>query len=195
MFMVVLLRTQDFAMDKRLQLQCKLARTWANIISRCYDETDQGYHWYGGRGISMCSEWKEDISVFIADVGYPASLDLSLDRIDNNGNYEPSNCRWATQEEQNGNTRRNRYIEYNGKRQTIKQWAEEYDVAPCRISDRLRRGWTVERALNTWCPQGYEEGRRRHNEAASALWPTKGREWQKRSREKAKASRMDSNNV
>lgn len=58
-------------MDKRLQLQCKLARTWAGIISRCYDETSQGYHWYGGRGISMCSEWKEDISVFIADVGYP----------------------------------------------------------------------------------------------------------------------------
>lgn len=172
-------------MDEHLQLQCKLARTWAGIISRCYDKTSQAYHWYGGRGISMCDEWRENIFVFIADVGYPDSLHLSLDRINNDGNYEPSNCRWATQEEQNSNTRRNRYVEYNGKKQTIKQWAEEYDVAPCRISERLRRGWTVERALNTWCPQGYKEGRRRHNEAAKSLWVSKGKEWQKKSRDRA----------
>jgi hypothetical protein len=75
------------------------------------------------------------------------------------------------------------------KKQTIKQWAEEYDVAPCRISERLRRGWTVERALNTWCPQGYKEGRRRHNEAAKSLWVSKGKEWQKKSRDRALVAR------
>jgi hypothetical protein len=188
-FMVVLLQSQNLAMDERLRLQRKLARTWVNIISRCHDETNPGYHWYGGRGISMCDQWRNDISVFIADVGYPENASLSLDRINNDGNYEPGNCRWATQEEQNSNTRRNRYIEYNGRRQTIKQWAEEYDVAPNRVCERLRRGWTIERTLNTYCPQGYEEGRRRHNEAAKSLWVSKGKEWQKKSRDRALVAR------
>ena len=84
----------------------KSYRTWAHILGRCNNPTDRDYHNYGGRGIKVCERWMK-FENFLADMGEPES-GLTLDRYpDNNGNYEPSNCRWATQEEQKRNTRRN----------------------------------------------------------------------------------------
>jgi hypothetical protein len=126
----------------------KLYKTWNNMISRCYCNSFRNFKNYGGRGITVCKEWKEDFQTF-ADLalshGY--SDELTLDRIDVNGNYEPSNCRWITNKEQQHNKRSNRYITFNGKTHTLKQWSEITGIHPKTISTRIDRGWTIEEAL------------------------------------------------
>lgn len=97
---------------------------WGNMRKRCSDRCDKGKRkYYFDRGIKVCKDWDDSFIVFrdwALKNGY--SDNLSLDRIDNNGNYEPSNCRWATHSEQTNNTRRNVFIEYMGLRKTIAQW-------------------------------------------------------------------------
>jgi hypothetical protein len=81
-------------------------RTWERMISRCENPRASGYENYGGRGITICAEWRHDYSAFLAAMGRRPGAAYSLDRIDNDGNYEPGNCRWATRAEQNRNKRR-----------------------------------------------------------------------------------------
>lgn len=88
---------------------------WCNIIQRCENSNNPAYENYGGRGISICKKWRNDFGAFAADMGSRPSKKHSIDRIDNNGNYEPANCRWATQRQQMLNTRRVVMIEYKGK--------------------------------------------------------------------------------
>lgn len=92
---------------------------------RCLNEHDAEYHNYGGRGISVCAEWMEfePFKNWALSNGY--ANDLTIDRIDVNGNYCPENCRWTTYKVQANNKRNNRFVEYDGRRQTIAQWAEE----------------------------------------------------------------------
>lgn len=126
----------------------RLYSIWANMKTRCLNKNTETYERYGGRGITICDEWLsfENFRNWAITNGY--SDDLTIDRIDNDGNYEPSNCRWATDYEQRNNTRRNHFLEYKGERKTIRQWSDDVGISCKVISDRVNRyGWTVEEAL------------------------------------------------
>lgn len=128
----------------------RIYRIWSDMKTRCYQKSHRSYNNYGGRGITVCEEWKNSSDSFIEwafSSGYQEHL--TLDRIDTNGNYEPSNCRWITRKEQCNNTRKNVFLEYKGKKQTVSQWAEELGIKDGTLRGRLNRGWSVERALET----------------------------------------------
>ena len=123
---------------------------WNTMKSRCYNKNAQRYAFYGGRGITVCEEWRNDFMSFYnwaLSNGYKDGM--TLDREDNSGNYEPSNCRWIDQKAQMNNMRRNQLLTHNGKTQTMAQWAEEKNLCYGTLWSRLNRGWTIERALNT----------------------------------------------
>jgi hypothetical protein len=120
-------------------------RIWTNMVSRCTNPNFDSFKWYGGRGISVCDRWRK-FQNFLDDMGV-APDGKSIDRRETNGNYEPSNCRWATQTEQTNNTRRNRILTWNGRTYTQAQLAREVGVDQKLISERLKRGWTLERAV------------------------------------------------
>jgi len=123
------------------------SRIWIiyqNIIRRCNDKNDSAYHNYGGRGIRC--EWKS-FNEFYEDMKSGYRDDLTIDRIDNNGNYCKKNCRWATYQEQANNCRTNIILEFNGKKQTVAQWAREIDINYWTLIRRIKRGWTAEKAL------------------------------------------------
>lgn len=111
-------------------------QTWLSMIYRCYNVDHASYPNYGGRGIKVCDRWKNSFENFIADKGERPE-GYSLDRIDNDGNYEPSNCRWSTRLEQANNKRNNRFIEINGKTLTVAQWSDETGIPRSTISRRL----------------------------------------------------------
>ena len=122
-------------------------RIWTSLKQRCTNPKSMGYPDYGGRGIAVCERWMESFEAFYQDMG-PRPSDLhSIDRKDVNGNYEPGNCRWATNEEQHSNRRNNVFIEYDGRRQTVAQWARESGLHPSTVRHRLKAGWPMERAL------------------------------------------------
>ena len=171
-------------MDEFLLYQKKLAITWANMIDRCYNPDAQSYHWYGARGTGMCERWQHSVAAFIEDMGFPPTLKHSVDRIDCNGNYEPSNCRWATQEEQNNNTRRSKLITWNGKTQSVRDWAKEYNIGARALSERLRRGWDLEKSLKTPGRMGFAEELADRRERGGALWKEKGKLYSAHSKQK-----------
>jgi hypothetical protein len=119
---------------------------------RCNNPNAENYPYYGGRGIKVCERW-ESFENFLHDMGVRPSK-MTLDRKDSNGNYEPSNCRWASKADQATNTSRNVILEKDGKKMTVSQWAEELGVNPTSITLRLRRGWSHERALD---PRGLKK--------------------------------------
>lgn len=120
---------------------------WENMIDRCYNRFDAGYANYGGRSIKVCDAWQESFDAFLSDMGRKPSQSHSLDRKDNDGNYTPENCRWSTRQEQNLNKRNNRKVDWNGRIQTISEWARETGLSHHTIWIRLNRGWTVEKTL------------------------------------------------
>lgn len=122
-------------------------RAWCKIKERCHNPTDKAFVNYGGRGIEVCAEWRNDFPRFLADMGPKPSRDHQIERINNDGPYSPTNCKWATSFEQANNKRNNVFIECGGKRQTIAQWAHELGMKPMTLQNRLARGWTVYRAL------------------------------------------------
>jgi hypothetical protein len=130
--------------------------TWVSMRKRCLNPAHAQYLAYGGRGITICDRWN-DFETFYADMGAKPSPKHSLDRIDNNGNYEPGNCRWATAKEQQNNKRDNLVVCAFGKKQTCSEWAREYGLNRAALSQRLRAGWDVERALTT--PSRWKERR------------------------------------
>lgn len=124
-------------------------RAWRDIKSRCFNPNTKGYKNYGGRGITMCTEWANSFSTFVADVGRRPSSSMSIDRINNNGDYEPGNVRWATRKAQLRNTRRNKLIMFNGEIKCLVEWAEHLHLPYRIIMNRFNRGWSVDKALQT----------------------------------------------
>lgn len=120
---------------------------WQNMRARCLDPKNKRFADYGGRGIKICERWGE-FQNFLADLGECPS-GLQLDRGDNDRGYEPGNCRWATRSEQQNNRRTNRVVKWRGRSLTATQWARELGIEPNTIICRLRRGWSVDRALGT----------------------------------------------
>lgn len=118
----------------------KIYRIWQNMLSRCQNSKVAAYKNYGGRGIQVCDHWKT-FSNFYADMGEPRPGTL-LERKDNNGNYEPKNCCWATLIVQANNTRRNRHVSIDGEIKTIAEWAREYGLSQQTLRTRIVSGRT-----------------------------------------------------
>lgn len=123
-------------------------RVWTGMLTRCRNKNDNGFRHYGARGISVCARWNE-FANFLADMGErPAGM--SLDRIDNDGNYCKENCRWATDIEQHRNRSDNTFFEFDGHRATIAEWGERIGIDPRVLASRVRRQkWPIEKALTT----------------------------------------------
>lgn len=120
---------------------------WCAMKARCNNKKNIEYCNYGGRGISYNPKWN-DFNAFLLDMGLPPK-NTQIDRIDNNGNYYKENCRWATRKQQMRNTRHNHYLEYQGKKMMICEWAEYLGLKSVLLRVRLGRGWSVERTLST----------------------------------------------
>lgn len=126
----------------------RLHTIWAGMKNRCTNSKDYNYRNYGARGIKVCNEWSNSFLSFYnwaLNNGY--SGNLTIDRINNNGNYEPSNCKWSTDKEQSNNKRTNLYITYNGITQTAKQWSEELGINYNTIRTRYHKGWPASNIL------------------------------------------------
>jgi len=119
---------------------------WANMKTRCGNPKATRYKNYGGRGITVCDRWKNSFENFLADMGEPPE-GMTLEREDTRGNYEPSNCKWATQKEQQRNRGNNHLITAESKTLCLAEWAEVQKLSRGTIKKRLARGWTPERAV------------------------------------------------
>jgi len=123
--------------------------TWLRMKIRCYSKNGQSYSEYGGRGIRVCDRWMDSFEEFLADMGDRPDGKDSIDRIDNDKGYEPTNCRWATAKEQARNTRRTLYVMYKGRRRCLSELCENAGLAYHTVYNRINRnGWPVERALS-----------------------------------------------
>lgn len=122
-------------------------QSWTNMRQRCNNPNAPGYEYYGGRGIRVCERWNKSFEEFLLDMG-DRPVGATIDRIDPNGDYEPSNCRWSTNDEQANNKRSNHCLSFNGKNQTVSQWAKEKGILPNTLLFRIRRGWPIEKALS-----------------------------------------------
>ena len=125
----------------------RIYESWHQMKKRCNNPKDHNYKNYGGRGISVCEGWDryENFRDWALGNGY--NDELTLDRIDVDGNYEPSNCRWADAITQGNNRRTNRYVEYQGETHTISEWSRVIGISHDVIAGRLNRGWSIEDAL------------------------------------------------
>lgn len=122
-------------------------QAWTGMRQRCYNPNAQRYPRYGARGIIVCARW-HDFAMFLADMG-PRPEGMTLDRKNNNGNYEPDNCRWATRKQQQRNHSRNIILSYNGESMTIIEWSEALGLNAGTLSGRFHKGWSHERILTT----------------------------------------------
>lgn len=126
---------------KHGKARSKTWRAWNDMKQRCLNPRNSQYIRYGGRGVTICVRWHNFIN-FLNDLG-ESPPKAYLDRIDNNGNYEPSNCRWATPRESGNNRSTNRFITYKGKTKTIAEWTHYFNFKIDHIRSRLRMGWSV----------------------------------------------------
>lgn len=129
------------------QSKTDIYKIWGGMKARCENPNDKFYSYYGGRGIIVCSRW-QDFTNFIEDMSERPGIEYSVDRIDTNGNYVPGNCRWATRKEQQGNMRSNVFLEHEGKRMHLSDWARDRGLTVKCVQNRHRRGYCVEDILH-----------------------------------------------
>lgn len=134
------------------QSHTRLYSIHQNMKRRCYNPNSDWWELYGGKGVRVCDEWLGKYGFinfrdWALSNGYADNL--TIDRINSDGNYEPSNCRWATPKEQNFNTNRTLFATINGVTKPMMEWCEEYGIAYQCVRARLRRGWSIETAITT----------------------------------------------
>lgn len=136
-----------YDMAKHNMALTRIYKLWGGMLGRCNNPNNKDFPKYGGRGIKVCDEWHDFVNFnnWANENGY--SDELSIDRIDVNGNYEPNNCRWVTLAEQARNKRNNHFVEYNGETRCLKEWSRIIGKPYSTIHRRLKIGWTTERAF------------------------------------------------
>lgn len=122
--------------------------TWRAIKDRCYNTNHSSYKNYGGRGIKMSKRWFNSFELFLKDMGEKPTIKHSIERKRVNGNYTKSNCVWLEKSKQAKNTRKSRWIEHDGRKMILEDWASELGVKSWLISNRLKRGWSIRMALS-----------------------------------------------
>ena len=148
-----IVKRKQMSRELHSKTNTRLYNVWNNIKRRCYTKTNPSYKYYGGCGIGMCEEWRKSFSAFYewsVKNGYNENApkgECTIDRIDVNGDYQPSNCRWVSMKTQNLNRKANRIIEYNGETHTLVEWANILGINYSTLLYRFRRGWNTERAL------------------------------------------------
>jgi hypothetical protein len=143
------LATIDGNPEKHLLSKTSEYKIWAGAKARCYNPKNPHYNNYGGRGIKMCDRWKNSFKNFISDMGKRTTPTHTLERNDNDGNYEPENCIWATRAEQSSNRRMNVRITYLGETKTISEWARKNGFRKSAIGTRIKNGWSSVEAIAT----------------------------------------------
>lgn len=122
--------------------------SWAEMKRRCKSSNRKESKNYKGRNITVCERWINNYPNFLEDMGKKPTPKHTLDRIDNDGDYSPENCRWATYKQQNNNRQTNHLITYKGKTKTIQQWCDILNIPDTTFHNRLRRGWSIEKTIN-----------------------------------------------
>ena len=136
--------------------ESRLYNCYKGIMFRCYNPKSDHYKSYGGRGRTVCDEWKNDSKAFIEwALSHGYSDDLTIERINVNGNYEPSNCKWIPMKDQYDNKRQNVMITFNGETHNATYWGRKFNINPQAIRWRYRNGWNIERIFEL--PEPYRE--------------------------------------
>lgn len=129
--------------------ETKEFKIWLGMIQRCCNKNHPAFDRYGGRGIKVSRCWRNSFAHFLADMGNCPSEEHSIERVDNDGNYESANCRWATRAEQSRNKKNNVWLTLNGRTQIVEDWAQELGFNPQALRDRMKKGWSDEAVLTT----------------------------------------------
>lgn len=122
-------------------------RSWERMRRRCFEESHDRWKHYGGRGITVCPQWRDDFMQFLSDMGVKPTPKHTIERNDVNGNYEPGNCRWATMAEQARNMRRSVYVEYEGERLLLIDLCARLGLKAGIVRGRMKMGWSLDRAV------------------------------------------------
>lgn len=141
-------KKQVLASTKHNQSKTRIYRIWSGLKQRCNNKKSKTYKYYGGRGIKVCEKWQKNFEIFrdwAIQNGYQEGL--TIDRIDPNGNYEPANCRWISNFEQQHNKRNNKFLTYNNQTYCISEWAKIIGINAQTLFKRFERGFSIERAL------------------------------------------------
>ncbi len=128
--------------------QNRIYSIWRNMLNRCKLKTNKAYTDYGARGIKVCEDWLKFEGFYNWAINNGYNEKLTIERINNNGNYEPNNCKWATMEEQGNNKRNNKIIDINGIKKTFAKWCKEYNIKEYVVRNRLKYGWATIEAFS-----------------------------------------------
>lgn len=127
----------------------KAYKCWGAMIQRCTNPRNAHFGNYGGRGITVCSEWVQSFIEFFRHIGEPPSADMTIDRIDNDRGYCPGNVRWVTRKQNQRNRRVTAFVQYDGKQMSVAEFAETLNMKDSVVRRRLQAGWTIDRIVNT----------------------------------------------